>query len=87
LLKDAFAILLCAHNPRLELLGVSTVHGNASLADTTKNSLSILEAIGKGDILVFPGAAKPFCREAVHAADIHGMFALMSWISSNLDGS
>ncbi|QDS73685.1 hypothetical protein FKW77_002978 [Venturia effusa] len=76
---DAFAILLCAHNPRLELLGISTVHGNASLANTTKNSLSILEAIGRRDVSVFPGAEKPFCREAVHAADIHG--------ESGLDGT
>lgn len=74
-MKDAFAILLCAQNPRLELLGLSTVHGNASLANTTKNSLSVLEAIGRRDIPVFPGAAKPFCREAVHAVDIHGRFA------------
>jgi len=72
--KDAFAILLCAHNPRLDLLGVSTVHGNASLANTTKNSLSVLEAIGRRDVPVYPGAAKPFCREAVHAENIHGTY-------------
>ncbi|KAE9965187.1 hypothetical protein BLS_007798 [Venturia inaequalis] len=76
---DAFAILLCAHNPRLELLGISTVHGNASLVNTTRNSLSILEAIGRRDVAVFPGAAKPFCRKAVHAAGIHG--------ESGLDGT
>lgn len=73
---DAFAILLAAHNPSLLLLGVSTVHGNASLEQTTNNTLSILTAIGRPDVPVHPGAAKPFCRNAVHAADIHGVSGL-----------
>ncbi|GME54123.1 putative uridine nucleosidase [Neofusicoccum parvum] len=54
---DAFALLLAAHNPQVHLLGVSTVHGNASLEHTTQNSLSILEAIGCRDIPVYPGAS------------------------------
>ncbi|KAL9610683.1 MAG: hypothetical protein Q9167_004631 [Letrouitia subvulpina] len=70
--SDAFAILLAAHHPSLELLGISTVHGNASLAQTTANVGSILTAIGKGDVPYYSGIAKPFCRNAVHAPDIHG---------------
>ena len=31
-----------------------------------------MEAIGRPDIGVYPGAHKPFCREAVHAPYIHG---------------
>ncbi|KAI4099582.1 MAG: hypothetical protein LQ339_005880 [Xanthoria mediterranea] len=69
---DAFAILLAAHHPHLELIGVSTVHGNASLAQTTANAGSILTALGVHHIPYYAGAAKPFCREAVHAPNIHG---------------
>ncbi|KAK7703715.1 Uridine nucleosidase 1 [Botryosphaeria dothidea] len=76
---DAFAILLAAHNPHVHLLGVSTVHGNASLEHTTQNGLSILEAIGRRDIPLYPGASKPLVRDAVHAASIHG--------ESGLDGT
>ncbi|MCJ1372626.1 Uridine nucleosidase 1 [Loxospora ochrophaea] len=76
---DAFAILLAAHHPRLRLLGVSTVHGNASLERTTANAGRVLTAISRTDVLVYPGAAKPFSRKAVHAADIHG--------ASGLDGT
>ncbi|MCJ1313235.1 Uridine nucleosidase 1 [Agyrium rufum] len=79
LLQDAFAILLAAHHPNLDVLGISTVHGNASLRKTTINAGSILTAIGKSEIPVYPGAASPFCRIAVHAPDIHG--------SSGLDGT
>lgn len=71
-LQDAFAILLAAHHPGLDLLGISTVHGNASLQRTTANAGSVLTAIGKSEIPVYPGAAKPFCRKEVHAPDIHG---------------
>ena len=72
LVQDAFALLLAAHSPKLHLLGVSTVHGNASLLNTTRNTLSILEAIGRRDVDVYAGAEKPFCREAAHAPGIHG---------------
>ncbi|OQE46653.1 hypothetical protein PENCOP_c001G08514 [Penicillium coprophilum] len=76
---DAFAILIAAHHPSLELLGISTIHGNASLEKTTANAGSILEAIGKPDIPVYPGSNKPFSRPALHAPDIHG--------ESGLDGT
>ncbi|KAL8818766.1 MAG: hypothetical protein Q9223_002668 [Gallowayella weberi] len=69
---DAFAILLAAHDPYIKLLGVSTVHGNASLARTTENAGSILTALGAQSIPYYAGAAKPFCRNAVHAPSIHG---------------
>ncbi|SLM37266.1 uridine nucleosidase [Lasallia pustulata] len=78
-IPDAFAILPAAHHPNLNLLGISTVHGNASLERTTINAGRVLTAIGKADIPVYPGAAKPFCRKAVHAPDIHG--------TSGLDGT
>ncbi|KAK6331121.1 Uridine nucleosidase 1 [Orbilia brochopaga] len=69
---DAFAILLAATHPRLNLLGISTVHGNSSLQKVTNNALSLLTAYGCPDVPVFPGARKPFMRPAVHAPDIHG---------------
>ncbi|KAH7419758.1 Inosine/uridine-preferring nucleoside hydrolase domain-containing protein [Cadophora sp. MPI-SDFR-AT-0126] len=76
---DAFAILLSAYHPSLDLLGISTVHGNASLPHTTYNATSILTAIGKSEIPVYAGAAKGLTRPAVHADAIHG--------ESGLDGT
>ncbi|KAF2738730.1 Inosine/uridine-preferring nucleoside hydrolase [Polyplosphaeria fusca] len=75
---DAYALLLATHDPRVHLLGVSTVHGNAPLDQTTFNTRSILEALGKRDVKVYAGAAHPIERSAVHAVDIHG--------ESGLDG-
>ncbi|KAH7035160.1 inosine-uridine preferring nucleoside hydrolase [Microdochium trichocladiopsis] len=78
---DTFAILLAAYHPQIELLGISTVHGNASLDKTTNNALSVLTAIGKEkEITVYPGAAKALYRPPIHApTDIHG--------ESGLDGT
>jgi uridine nucleosidase len=69
---DACAILLAAYHPHLRLLGISTVYGNAPLSKTTLNALAVLEAIGKPEIPVIPGAAKPFCRVHHAAHEIHG---------------
>jgi uridine nucleosidase len=71
--QDAFAILFAACHPAVRLLGISTGYGNASLDQTTSNALSVLDAIGRPDIPVFPGASKPFCREAHYAPEIHGI--------------
>ncbi|CZT20595.1 related to uridine ribohydrolase [Ramularia collo-cygni] len=76
---DAFALLLAAQHPNLNLLGVSTVFGNAPLTNTTYNTRAILTAINREDVHVYPGAARPFCRAPAAAADIHG--------ESGLDGT
>ena len=76
---DAFAILLAARHPEIELLGISTTFGNAPLQQTTDNTRAILKAIGREDVPVYAGAAKPFCRRTWHAAEIHG--------ASGLDGT
>lgn len=76
---DAFAILLAARHPDIQLLGISTVFGNASLDNTTYNTRAILKALGREDVAVYAGAAKPYCREALHAPGIHG--------ESGLDGT
>ena len=52
------------------------MHGNAPLSRTTVNALSVLEAIGKPEIHVVPGASMPFCRTVHTAPDIHGASGL-----------
>ena len=77
--QDAFAILLSAQCGAVELLGISTVFGNAPLSETTRNTRAILKAIKREDVPVYPGASKPFCRAPASAPDIHG--------ESGLDGT
>ena len=75
---DAIAIMLAALSPELELLGVSTVAGNTSIAHTTENTLRVLDHIGRGEIPVFrgaPGALVPstaVADQSERSRKIHG---------------
>ena len=75
---DAMALLLALASPELELLGVTTVHGNQTLDKTTANALRVLELAGRGEVEVAAGADRPLIREAKVAASVHG--------ESGLDG-
>jgi inosine-uridine nucleoside N-ribohydrolase len=75
---DAIALLLALGSPELDLLGVTTVHGNQTLEKTTENALRVLELAGRTDIPVARGADRPLVRELHVAAHVHG--------ESGLDG-
>jgi len=75
---DAIALLLALASPELELLGVTTVHGNQTLEKTTQNALRVLELADRPDIPVAAGADRPLERELAVAAHVHG--------ESGLDG-
>lgn len=66
---DAVAIMLAALHPGLELLGVTTVFGNLPVANTTDNTLRVLEHLGRPDIGVYSGAAGPIAPRPVPPDD------------------
>ena len=55
---DAIAIMLAALDPRVELLAVTTVAGNAPIEHTTENTLRVLQHVG-ADVPVHRGAPGP----------------------------
>ena len=63
---DAIALLLALASPEVELLGVTTVHGNQTLEKTTINALKLLEFVDRTDIPVAAGAPVPFLPRALH---------------------
>ena len=75
---DAIALLLALGSPELELLGVTTVSGNQTLAKTTANAIRVLDHAGRDDVPVAAGAPRPLVRERRVAAEVHG--------DSGLDG-
>jgi purine nucleosidase/pyrimidine-specific ribonucleoside hydrolase len=75
---DAIALLLALASPEVELLGVTTVHGNQTLEKTTANALKVLEFAGRPDVPVAAGAERPIRRDPFVAAYVHG--------ESGLDG-
>lgn len=69
---DAIAILLALASPEIELLGVTTVAGNQTLAKTTANALRVLEFVGHGDVPVAAGAERPLARDLFIGDYVHG---------------
>jgi len=76
---DALAMLLALARPELRLLGITTVGGNATLENTTRNALSVLTILGRTDVPVAAGAASPLSRRLETAPHVHG--------SSGLEGA
>jgi inosine-uridine nucleoside N-ribohydrolase len=69
---DAIALLLALASPELELLGVTTVAGNQTLAKTTVNAIRVLDFVGRDDVRVAAGAPAPLVRAPYVAAHVHG---------------
>jgi len=73
---DAIAIVVAAHS--CDLLGITTVAGNAPLNRTTHNALVMRELLGI-DVPVHSGAVRPLIAEPSPATAVHG--------ASGLDGA
>jgi pyrimidine-specific ribonucleoside hydrolase len=73
---DALAILLACASPELDVLGVTTVGGNAGLAATTRNALRVLTLLERSDIPVAAGAERPLVREPLVQPLFHGTTGL-----------
>ncbi len=69
---DALAILLALEHPDLEVVGISTVHGNAPVDETTENARAILELLERTDVPVARGADRPLLVDLETAEHIHG---------------
>jgi hypothetical protein len=70
---DAVAILFAARH--LDLVGITTVHGNNTVENTTQNALAVLELAGI-DVPVAKGLAGPIAMKPVEVAGMHGRSGL-----------
>lgn len=68
-LDDAAALVLASHFA--DLVGVTTVGGNAPLVDVTTNALLTAQVFGI-EVEVHAGAERPLVAEPLHAPEIHG---------------
>ncbi|MEM9576208.1 MAG: nucleoside hydrolase [Pseudomonadota bacterium] len=74
---DAVAILLALASPEeLDLLGITCVAGNVSLALTARNARIVCELAGQTDVPVFAGCDRPLGRDLVTAEHVHGQTGL-----------
>jgi len=69
---DAVALAAALASDDLEVVGVTTVAGNAPVADTTRNARAVLERLGRTDVPVAAGCPAPLTRDLVTAEEVHG---------------
>jgi inosine-uridine nucleoside N-ribohydrolase len=67
---DVMAILLGARV--LDLRGITTVFGNVSLEQTTRNARQTVEFAALTDVPIARGLARPLVRDVRHAPEVHG---------------
>ncbi|MFC6962909.1 nucleoside hydrolase [Halocatena marina] len=71
-IDDALAILMALGSDDVDVVGLTTVMGNTTLENTTKNALSLLEFVDRTDIPVVKGTDRPFADDLVMAEYVHG---------------
>ncbi len=76
-IDDAMAIVYALASPELDVIGLTTVFGNAHVETCTTNALRILDLAGRPDIPVAQGAGRPLASvyrgPATHVHGINGL--------------
>ena len=71
-IDDMIALLIAATSPELNLRGVTCVAGNVEIHHVARNTGKVLRMVGRGDVPVSIGAARPLQRRLRTAPDTHG---------------
>ncbi|XP_010516843.1 PREDICTED: uridine nucleosidase 1 [Camelina sativa] len=72
-IDDSMAIMMAFQTPELEILGLTTVFGNVTTQDATRNALLLCEIAGFPDVPVAEGTSEPLKGGIPRVADfVHG---------------
>eukprot|EP01121_Diplochlamys_sp_Union-15-3_P010103 TRINITY_DN2805_c0_g1_i2.p1 TRINITY_DN2805_c0_g1~~TRINITY_DN2805_c0_g1_i2.p1 ORF type:complete len:204 (+),score=33.88 TRINITY_DN2805_c0_g1_i2:45-656(+) len=71
-IDDTAALLWVFANPSIDIIAFTTVFGNGTIEQTTKNLLVLMETCKKTQIPVYKGADKPILRNASFGHFVHG---------------
>jgi purine nucleosidase len=69
---DAVMLALALASEDIEVVGVTTVAGNASLTDTTRNACTALDLFDRPDVPVVAGCDRPLVAPLETAEGVHG---------------
>ena len=70
-IDDVVALSLAARSPELDVAGITTTYGNATLAAATRNARAVL-ALLEQSIPIYPGSDRPLERPLATAPETHG---------------
>ncbi|WP_329336865.1 nucleoside hydrolase [Streptomyces sp. NBC_00663] len=69
---DALALLFAVRHPGLDVRAITCVAGNTDVDGVVRNTLTVLETAGAGDIPVARGAERPLIEPVRTASHVHG---------------
>ncbi|OGK64517.1 hypothetical protein A2313_04775 [Candidatus Roizmanbacteria bacterium RIFOXYB2_FULL_41_10] len=72
---DAMAIMLAVKSEVFDILAITTVCGNSTIENTTRNARYVLRLLGREDIPVYSGARNPLKQSLIRAI-VHGKSGL-----------
>jgi purine nucleosidase len=72
---DVMAIMLAVKSELFDIKAITTVCGNSTIENTTRNTRYVLDLLKKSDIPVYSGAEKPLKRPLIKAV-VHGKSGL-----------
>ncbi|MGH2382475.1 MAG: nucleoside hydrolase [Candidatus Limnocylindria bacterium] len=73
-IDDMIALLIAATSPEINLRGVTCVAGNVEIHHVARNTGQILRMVGRGDVPVSIGAARPHQRRLRSSPVTHGRY-------------
>lgn len=71
-IDDSLALLLAGLSPEIELMAITVVSGNIEVDQAARNAKFAMHMIGRDDVLIAKGCARPIHRNYVDATDTHG---------------
>ena len=69
---DAVMLAMALGHDAIDVAGLSTVAGNSTVENTTRNAVGILEALGRTDVPVARGCDRPLVDDLTTAEWVHG---------------
>ncbi|KAL0910676.1 hypothetical protein M5K25_018753 [Dendrobium thyrsiflorum] len=69
-IDDSMTILMAFQTPEIDVIGLTTIFGNVSTVDATRNALLLCEVAGRPDVPVAEGAHEPLKEKRKQAVRV-----------------
>ena len=80
--SNQMAMMVLLQSPRVEVLGITIVTGNAWRDEEVQHTLRMLELIGRSDVPVVPGAVFPLVRTEEETRIASQLFGKVVWLGA-----
>src|SRR5271155_2307970 len=80
--SNQMAMMVFLQSPRVEVLGITMVTGNAWRDEEVRHTLRMLELIGRTDVPVVPGAVLPLVRNEQETRLATALFGKVTWLGA-----